>query len=347
MSFEDMSYELVDTILYTGEDGSASIKLIRDSKNDTVWTTQQLMAELFGKDVKTISKHLNNIFNTEELVKEEVTFNPNNSTNSGSLIINPNSKKQPILYNLDAIISVGYRVNSKQATHFRRWATKILKEYMIKGYALDEELLKNNGRFGVSYFPELLEKIREIRTSERLFNQKLTDIYATSHDYNPNSQITRDFFATVQNALIYAVSNQTAAEIIMSRSDKNKPHMGLTTWKDSPNGKILLSDVVISKNYLNHEELSLLNSLVDGFLTLAETRARSNQPTFMKQWKTLLDDYIDLIQLPKLENKGKISSRDAKNHALNEYKEFRVVQDRDYQSDFDQMIINVRKIECR
>ncbi len=341
-----MNYELVDTILYTGEDGSASIKVIVDDENNTMWTTQQSMAELFKKDVKTISKHLNNIFKSEELVKEEVSFNPNNSTNSRILIINPNSKKQPILYNLDAIISVGYRVNSKQATHFRRWATKVLKEYMIKGFVLDEELLKNNGRFGVNYFPDLLEKIREIRSSERLFNQKLTDIYSTSYDYNPQSQITMDFFATVQNTLIYAVSNQTAAEIIKSRSDKTKPNMGLTTWKDSPNGKILQSDVVISKNYLNKEELSLLNTLVDGFLTLAETRAMSKQATFMKEWKALLDDYIALIQLPKLENKGKISSDDAKNHAISEYKEFRVVQDRDYQSDFDKMIIDVRKLEC-
>lgn len=341
-----MNYELVDTILYTGEDGSASIKVIVDDENNTMWTTQQSMAELFKKDVKTISKHLNNIFKSEELVKEEVSFNPNNSTNSRILIINPNSKKQPILYNLDAIISVGYRVNSKQATHFRRWATKVLKEYMIKGFVLDEELLKNNGRFGVNYFPDLLEKIREIRSSERLFNQKLTDIYSTSYDYNPQSQITMDFFATVQNTLIYAVSNQTAAEIIKSRSDKTKPNMGLTTWKDSPNGKILQSDVVISKNYLNKEELSLLNTLVDGFLTLAETRAMSKQATFMKEWKALLDDYIALIQLPKLENKGKISSDDAKNHAISEYKEFRVVQDRNYQSDFDKMIIDVRKLEC-
>ena len=341
-----MNLELVDIILYTGEEGSASIKVMVDRENHTMWTTQQLMADLFGKNIRTISKHLNNIFDTGELVKEDVTFNPNNSTNSGIVLINPDAKTQPILYNLDAIISVGYRVNSKQATHFRRWATNILKEYMIKGFVLDEELLKNNGRFGVSYFPNLLEKIREIRSSERLFNQKLTDIYATSYDYNPQSKITQEFFATVQNTLIFAVSNQTAAEIIMSRSDKTKPNMGLTTWNDSPNGKILQSDVVISKNYLNHDELSLLNTLVDGFLTLAETRAMSKQPTFMGEWKALLDDYIALIQLPKLENKGKISSQDAKKHAITEYKEFRVTQDRDYKSDFDEMIIEVRKLEC-
>ena len=334
-----MNYELVDTILYTGEEGTENTKLFVNTKDYSMWATQKIIAELFNVNKSTVSRHLKNIFDDEELDENSVVANFATTASDGK-------KYNTKIYNLDAIISVGYRVNSKQATHFRRWATKVLKEYMIKGFVLDEELLKNNGRFGVSYFPDLLEKIREIRSSERLFNQKLTDIYSTSYDYNPQSQITRDFFATVQNTLIYAVSNQTAAEIIKSRSDKTKPNMGLTTWKDSPNGKILQSDVVISKNYLNKEELSLLNTLVDGFLTLAETRAMSKQATFMKEWKALLDDYIALIQLPKLENKGKISSDDAKNHAISEYKEFRVVQDRDYQSDFDKMIIDVRKLEC-
>ena len=334
-----MNYKLVDTILYTGEEGSESITLLISKEDHSMWATQKTIAELFKVNKSTISRHLKNIFEDGELDSNSVVANFATTASDGK-------KYNTNIYHIDTIISVGYRVNSKQATHFRRWATRILKEYMIKGFVLDEELLKNNGRFGVSYFPDLLEKIREIRSSERLFNQKLTDIYATSYDYNPEAQLTRDFFATVQNTLIYAVSRQTAAEIIMSRSDKNKPHMGLTTWKDSPNGKILQSDVVISKNYLNHDELSLLNTLVDGFLTLAETRAMSNQPTFMREWKALLDDYIALISLPQLENKGKISSDDARTHALNEYKEFRIVQDRDYQSDFDQMIIEVRKLEC-
>lgn len=333
-----MNYELVDTIVYTGEEGTESITMLINHEDNSMWATQKIIAELFKVTKSTISRHLKNIFEDGELDSNSVVAKFATTASDGK-------KYNTNIYHLDAIISVGYRVNSKQATHFRRWATRILKEYMIKGFVLDEELLKNNGRFGVSYFSYLLEKIREIRSSERLFNQKLTDIYATSYDYNPEAQLTHDFFATVQNTLIYAVSRQTAAEIIMSRSDKNKPHMGLTTWKDSPNGKILQSDVIISKNYLNHDELSLLNTLVDGFLTLAETRAMSNQPTFMKEWKALLDDYISLISLPKLENKGKISSDDARIHAINEYKEFRIVQDRDYQSDFDKMIIEVRKLE--
>lgn len=333
-----MNYELVDTILYTGEEGTESITMLINHEDNSMWATQKTIAELFKVTKSTISRHLKNIFEDGELDSNSVVAKFATTASDGK-------KYNTNIYHLDAIISVGYHVNSKQATHFRRWATRILKEYMIKGFVLDEELLKNNGHFGVSYFSYLLEKIREIRSSERLFNQKLTDIYATSYDYNPEAQLTHDFFATVQNTLIYAVSRQTAAEIIMSRSDKNKPHMGLTTWKDSPNGKILQSDVIISKNYLNHDELSLLNTLVDGFLTLAETRAMSNQPTFMKEWKALLDDYISLISLPKLENKGKISSDDVRIHAINEYKEFRIVQDRDYQSDFDKMIIEVRKLE--
>ena len=217
-----MNNEIVKTLLYTSEDGAAAINVIIDSENDTMWATQKTIAELFGKNIKTISKHLTNIFESEELVKSEVTFNPNDSTNSRIVIINPDAKTQPILYNLDAIISVGYRVNSKQATHFRRWGTGVLKEYIVKGFALDDELLKKGTRFGKDYFDHLLSRIREIRASERRFNQKITDLYATSADYNIDADETKDFFATVQNMLLFAITSQTAAEIIKSRSDKNK-----------------------------------------------------------------------------------------------------------------------------
>ena len=233
-----MNNEIVKTLLYTSEDGAVAIKVIIDSENDTMWTTQKTMAELFGKNINTISTHLNNIFESGELVKSEVTFNPNDFNNTEIVIINPDAKTQPILYNLDAIISVGYRVNSKQATHFRRWATGVLKEYIVK-----------------DYFDHLLSRIREIRASERRFNQKITDLYATSADYNLDTDETKDFFATVQNMLLFAITGQTAAEIIKSRSDKNKLNMGLTTWEDAPHGKILQADVVISKNYLNEMEL--------------------------------------------------------------------------------------------
>ena len=336
-----MDKEITNTLLYVGDDGAVVIEVIIDSDNETMWANQKTMAELFNVTKQNISYHLNDIFETEELDK--------NSTVKKILTVqtegNRQVKREQTFYNLDAIISVGYRVNSKQATHFRRWATSVLKDYMIKGFVLDENLLKNNGRFGIDYFNRLLEKIREIRASERRFNQKLTDIYKTSYDYNSNSEITKEFFATVQNKLIFAVTGQTAAEIIMERSDKNKTNMGLTNWDDSPNGKILQSDVVISKNYLAESELSLLNNLVDGFLTLAETRAMSNQPTFMNQWKELLDDYIRLSQLPKLDNKGKVSSKQAREHAIKEYKEFRKIQDKEYKSDFDQMIIDIKRLE--
>ena len=342
-----MNNEVVKTLLYTSEDGAVAIDVIIDTENDTMWTTQKTMSELFGKNIKTISKHLNNIFESEELVKSEVTFNPNDSTNTRIVIINPNAKTQPILYNLDAIISVGYRVNSKQATHFRRWATSVLKEYIVKGFALDDDLLKKGTRFGKDYFDHLLSRIREIRASERRFHQKITDLYATSADYRVDADETKDFFATVQNMLLFAITSQTAAEIIKSRSDKNKLNMGLTTWEDAPHGKILQSDVVISKNYLNEGELDSLNTLVDGFLTLAETRANSQKPTFMKDWKSLLYGYLELSQLPLLEGKGKVSAIEAKTYVINEYDEFRVTQDRNYESDFDKLIKSIKQMESK
>ncbi|MBQ9159770.1 MAG: virulence RhuM family protein [Methanobrevibacter sp.] len=340
-----MNNEIVKTLLYTSEDGAVAIKVIIDSENDTMWTTQKTMAELFGKNINTISTHLNNIFESGELIKSEVTFNPNDFNNTEIVIINPDAKTQPILYNLDAIISVGYRVNSKQATHFRKWATSVLREYIVKGFAMDDELLKKGTRFGKDYFDHLLSRIREIRASERRFNQKITDLYATSADYNLDADETKDFFSTVQNMLLFAITGQTAAEIIKSRSDKNKINMGLTTWEDAPHGKILQADVVISKNYLNEMEIDSLNTLVDGFLTLAETRANSQKPTFMKDWKTLLYGYLELSQLPLLEGKGKVSSIEAKTHAINEYKEFRIDQDRNYESDFDNLIKTIKQLE--
>lgn len=238
----------IETLLYQSDGQSTEINVIFDYENETLWVTQKTMAELFNKTQKTISKHLNNIFNSGELIKEEVTFNPNDSTISGIVVkINPKANTQPILYNLDAIISVGYRVNSKEATQFRKWSTKILKEYMIKGFVLDTELLKNGTRFGKDYFDELLEKIKEIRVSERRLYQKVTDIFKEcSYDYDKNSQEARDFYAKVQNKLHYAITGQTAAEIIHGRANHTKKHMGLTTWNNAPGGKILKSDVAIT-----------------------------------------------------------------------------------------------------
>lgn len=216
---------------------------------------------------------------------------------------------------------------------------------MVKGFVLDDELLKKGGRFTKDYFDELLEEIREIKSSKRRFNQKITDIYATSYDYDPKAEITKEFFTTVQNKLIYAVSGKTAAEIISKRANSDKPNMGLTSWSKSPNGKIIQSDVVIAKNYLKEKEVKLLNTLVDGFITLAENRAMREIPTSMADWKNVLDSYITLNELPKLLDKGKISSSEAKEIAKREYEKFRVKQDESYESDFDKMIKEIKQIE--
>ncbi|MEE1133286.1 MAG: virulence RhuM family protein [Methanobrevibacter sp.] len=329
--------EIQRTLLYIGDEGEVSMDVIVDPKMETFWATQKTMAEVFNVKVPAISKHLKNIFEEGELQKNSVVSKMEITASDGK-------KYNTNFYNLDAIISVGYRVNSKNATHFRIWATKQLKELIIKGFVLDDELLKNGSRFGIDYFTQLLERVRDIRSSERRFNQKITDIYATSFDYNKDAQLTREFFATVQNKLIYAVSGHTAAEIIAERSDSEKTNMGLTNWSN-PNGKIILSDVVISKNYLNEKELKRLNSLVDGFLTLAEARALNEIPMSMGDWKQVLDDYINLNLLPILEGKGKISSNDAKKIAKDEYDKFKVIQDKHYQSDFDKLIIDIKRVE--
>lgn len=333
----DEEIKMQKTLLYVGDEGEVSLEVIVDCERETFWATQKTMAEVFGVNVPAISKHLKNIFEEGELVKNSVISKMETTASDGK-------KYNTNFYNLDAIISVGYRVNSKNATRFRIWATQQLKELIIKGFVLDDELLKNGSRFGIDYFNQLLERVRDIQSSERRFNQKITDIYATSFDYNKDAQITREFFATVQNKLIYAVSGHTAAEIIADRCGSEKINMGLTNWSN-PNGKIILSDVVISKNYLNEKELKRLNSLVDGFLTLAESRALNQVPMSMNDWKEVLDDYINLNLLPILEGKGKISSSDAQKIAKEEYDKFRVIQDRDYQSDFDKLIIEIRRVE--
>ncbi len=249
--------QIVNTLLYISDEGAVSIDVIIDQENETMWATQKTMAELFNVNVPAISKHLKNIFEDNELEKNSVISKMEITASDGK-------KYKTNFYNLDAIISVGYRVNSKNATNFKIWATSILKDYIIKGFALDDELLKKGTRFGKDYFENLLERIRAIRSSERKFNQKITDIYITSFDYNKNAELTKEFFATVQNKLIYAVSGHTAAELIATRCDSNKENMGLTSWKNQ-NDKILMSDVVISKNYLTKDELLILNNLLMDF----------------------------------------------------------------------------------
>lgn len=342
-------FKLIETLIYEKENGQIEGDFIIG--DETLWASQKVVAEIFGTSAQNISKHFRNIVDTGELIEKEVSLTSKELFKDESEFINSeliNSKKTgrpQTWYNIDAMISIGYRINSKQATRFRQWSNKILKQYMIKGFAIDKELLKNGTRFSKDYFDELLEEIREIRASERRFNQKITDIYATSYDYDPNADITKEFFASVQNKLIYAVSHQTAAEIILSRSNIDKPHMGLTSWRKSPNGKILQSDVVISKNYLTENELSQLNRIVEGFLNTAEMRAQNHKLMSMNDWKKFLDDYLKLNEFPILTDKGSVSSSEAKEKVKGRYKEFYKLQDKMFESDFDNMINEIKRIE--
>ena len=325
-----------DFLFYTSSEGKTKIQVILN--DETVWLTQKSVAELFGVQRPAITKHLKNIFDSEEL-----------SENSVSSILEhtaeDNKKYKTKFYNLDAIISVGYRVNSKQATRFRQWATNILQEFMIKGFALDDERLKQGKQlFGKDYFDELLERIREIRASERRFYQKITDIYAQcSIDYDAKSELTRTFYKTVQNKLHWAITGQTAAEIIQSRVNADKPHLGLTSWKNSPKGKILKSDTSIAKNYLNQIEIDALNEIVTMYLDYAGNQAKRQILMKMKDWIGKLDAFLQFNQYDILKNAGKVSAKLAKELAETEYKKFRIKQDEKFLSDFDNQIKRIEK----
>ncbi|WHP46344.1 virulence RhuM family protein [Mannheimia bovis] len=316
-------------LIFTNQTGEQNIE-VRYEDNE-IWLTQKRIAELFEVSVPTINEHLKHIFESEELNELSVIRKFRITASDGK---NYNTKH----YNLDAVISVGYRVNSIRATQFRQWATQILREFSQKGYVLDRERMENGTFLGEDYFERLLEEIREIRLSERRFYQKITDIYATSVDYNKNAPTTKSFFATVQNKLHYAIHQHTAAELIMERADSLKPNMGLTTWAKSPQGKILKSDVSIAKNYLNNDELKDLGSIVNAFLDLAERRARRQIPMTMEDWAKRLDIFLNADDLPLLDGKGKISFDEAKLYAETEFEKYRVIQDKTFESDFDKLI---------
>lgn len=316
-------------ILYTTDSGSVSVQV--QYEDGTFWLTQKRMAELFGVDVRTVNYHLKEIFQSNELQEDSVIRKIRITALDGKNYLTN-------FYHLDAIIAVGYRVNSKQATQFRIWATKTLNEFIVKGFVLDKERLKKGPSFGHDYFKELLVEIREIRASERRFYQKITDIYALAIDYDKDAPQTRTFFATVQNKMHWAISGKTAAEIIYDSADATKPNMGLTTWKNSPDGKILKSDVTIAKNYLSQKEINSLNRLVSAYLDLAEDRAEQEIPTTMADWSRILDDFINIAQRPLLEDSGRVSALEAKIKAEHEYDTFRVIQDQNYISDFDKEI---------
>ena len=316
-------------ILYTTDTGNVSVQV--QYEDGTFWLTQKRMAELFGVEVNTINYHLKEIFQSGELQEVSVIRKIRITADDGKNYLTN-------FYHLDAIIAVGYRVNSMQATQFRIWATKTLNEFIVKGYVLDKERLINGNKFGHDYFKELLVEIREIRASERRFYQKITDLYALAIDYDKDSPTTRNFFATVQNKLHWAITGKTAAEIIYESADATKPNMGLTTWKKSPDGKILKSDVTIAKNYLNEKNINALNRLVTAYIDLAEDRAEREIPTTMNDWCKILDDFLNLAQRPILENSGTVSALEAKIKAEGEYEVFRKIQDQNYISDFDREV---------
>ena len=305
-------------------------------ENETLWMTQKAIAELFDVQRPAITKHLLNIFEDNELEKSSVCSKMEHTASDGK-------KYQTEYYNLDAIISIGYRVNSVRATQFRRWATNVLKTFTIQGYVLDKERMKSGSFIDKDYFEKLLEEIREIRLSERRFYQKITDIYATSIDYDPKSPISINFFKKVQNKMHFAVSHQTAAEIIYDRANSNSEHMGLTSWKNSPDGKIMESDVVIAKNYLSKDELQDLEGIVSAFLEIAENRARRHIPMTMEDWSTRIDKYLLSDDRDVLKNAGKISHEIACDKALTEFEKYRIKQDKLYKSDFDLLIEEIEK----
>jgi len=316
-------------LIFTAQSGEESIEVRYE--DETIWLTQKLMATLFDVTIPTINEHLKNIFPSGELEQDSVIRKFRTTASDGKQY-NTN------FYNLDAIISVGYRVNSKRATQFRQWATRVLREFAIKGYVLDKKRMENGAFLGEDYFERLLEEIREIRLSERRFYQKITDIYTTSVDYNKEAPTTREFFAKVQNKLHYAIHGHTAAEPIMKRSDSEKPNMGLTSWENSPNGKILKSDVSVAKNYLTKKELESLGRIVNAYLELAEDRARRRIPMTMEDWAKRLDLFLEFDEREILQGSGKVTAEIARNFAESEFEKFRVVQDRLFESDFDRVV---------
>lgn len=301
--------------------------------DETIWATQVAMGELFGVSSKTINEHLTNIFNEGELQKDATVRNFQIVQLEGARKVN----REPMFYNLDAIISVGYRVSSIRATQFRQWCTYILRQYAIRGYVVDKKRMENGSFLNEDYFEHLLAEIREIRLSERRFYQKLTDIYATAIDYNRDAPTTRMFFKKVQNKMHYAVHGHTAAELIVERADAEKEHMGLTTWENAPNGKIVKTDVSIAKNYLRTQELESLSQLVNGVLELAERMAKRHIPMTMEDWAKRIDIILEAGGDEILQDAGRITSEFAKEYAETEFEKYRVIQDRLFSSDFDKL----------
>ena len=319
--------EYLTFVTATGESNIQSLYA-----DENVWLSQKMMGLLYGVESNTITYHLQKIFTDNELEESSVTRIFRVTADDGKTY---NTKH----YNLSAIIAVGYKVNSERAVQFRKWATQIIEEFTIKGFAMDDERLKNDGTLlGKKYFEEQLQRIREIRLSERKFYQKITDIYATSIDYDPKSSATQRFFATVQNKLHWAIHGHTAAEVIYERANAKKPHMGLTSWKDAPEGKIYPFDVVVAKNYLTEDEIAQLQRLVSAYLDMAEDMALRHIPMTMSDWEVRLNRFLEFADREVLQDAGKITAEIAHTHALAEFEKYRIVQDRLFQSDFDKFL---------
>ena len=327
-------------IFYNDEEGQTKIEVIL--QNENVWLNIDSLTKLFKIDRTGITRHINNIYKDEELEENSTCAKIAQVQKEG----NRSVTRDISYYNLDMIISIGFRVNSKPAIKFRTWANKIIKDYMIQGFALDEDRFMKGRKTDQEYFKRLLERIKLIRTSERMFYQKITDIFAEcSIDYDNTSELAREFYASIQNKFHYAITGETAAEIIYNRVDNKKPNMGLTNWKESPDGKILKSDVTIAKNYLDETELKNLNNIVNIFLDIAEDNAERNIPMYMKDWKEEVDNVLKIRHYKILEGKGKISKLDADKKASDEYEKFKVKQDKNYISDFDKLTVETKKID--
>lgn len=326
-------------LIFTGQAGKNTIEV--QVAGQSVWLTQKLMGVLFDVSVPTINEHLDNLYRQKEISKTATIRNFRIVQKEGNREVSRDIE----FYSLEAIIAVGFRVNSDRAIQFRQWAANVLSDFAIRGYLLDKERLKNGSFFNKAYFDNLLEEIREIRASERRFYQKITDIYATSMDYNPKAEITQTFFANVQNKLHFAIHGHTAAEIILKRADSTKDRMGLTTWKNAPHGKILKPDVIIAKNYLTEQELKSLDRFITMYLDYAEDRAKRNMPMTMKDWSEKLNAFLQFNERDILDHPGKVSTEVAKAFAESEFEKYRIIQDHLFESDFDRHIQNVLR-EC-
>jgi len=322
-------------LIFTSQEGKTSIEARYE--DETIWLTQKLMSELFEVNVRTINEHLKNIYNKNELTAQATVRNFRIVQIEGKREVTRNID----FYNLEAIISVGYRVNSIRATQFRQWATKVLHQFAIKGFVLDKKRLENGTYLNENYFEELLAEIREIRLSERKFYQKVTDIYATSIDYNLDAISTKEFFSKVQNKLHFGIHGNTAAELIYNRADSDIGKMGLTSWKNSPDGKIIKTDVSIAKNYLTKDELESLGRIVNAYLDLAEERAKRKIPMTMQDWAKRLDLFLEYDDREVLKNSGKISAQIGKDKAESEFEKYRIIQDKLFESDFDKEIMKL------